>query len=173
MNSTTCYLSLGSNIEDRMAHMEDALSMLAKDELIELVKTSKIYETEPWPLEDHPKKEAGQSWFLNQVIQIKTALDPHELLVVLQHIERTLGRITKDHWGPRTVDLDLLLYGDQVIESSELTVPHRHMNDREFVLIPLLEIAPDLVDPVSGERYDFLLKQIQNGPTVKAYSFIL
>ena len=140
-----------------------------------LMKKSKIYETEPWPLIDtddeggHPHSESGQKWFLNQVIKIQTKLDPHMLLEVIETIESDLGRTEKHTGGPREIDIDILLYGNEVIESDELTIPHRHMNDREFVLVPLLEIEPDIKDPLTGKKFDFILKNITDKHKVETY----
>lgn len=172
---TTVYLSLGSNIDDRMAYLVAAEERLEGTSDIKILKKSKIYETEPWPLQDmedepeHPHKEAGMKWFLNQVIKIETKLDPHMLLEVIETIESDLGRTEKHTGGPREIDIDILLFGDEVIESDELTIPHRHMNDRQFVLVPLLEIEPHLKDPVSGKSYEFILKNITDDHKVETY----
>jgi 2-amino-4-hydroxy-6-hydroxymethyldihydropteridine diphosphokinase len=169
------YLSLGSNIGDRMAYLAMAEEKLQKNPKIEILKKSSIYETEPWPLIDisngseHPKLEKGQMWFLNQVIKIQTDLSPQELLSLTKTIETDMGRIAKHHWGPREIDIDILLYGEEIIESPELTVPHRHMNDRQFVLVPLLEIEPDIKDPASGKSFKSILKKIKDKHKVETY----
>jgi len=169
------YLSIGSNMGDRMAYLAKAEGKLQKHPKISIFKKSGIYETEPWPLHEiengkkHPVKEEGQMWFLNQVIQIKTTLSPYDLLKVIERIESDIGRAKKHNWGPREIDIDILLYGNEAIESSELTIPHRHMNDRQFVLVPLLEIAPDLKDPVSGKAFKTILKKIKDKHKVETY----
>ena len=162
------YLSLGSNKGDRMAHLAAAEEKLENHLHVKILKKSKIYETEPWPLHEveeadereFPKAEKGQKWFLNQVIQIETNLSPQEFLSFIQSIESDIGRTKKHHWGHREIDIDILLYGNKVIELPELTIPHRHMNDRQFVLVPLLEIEPHLKDPVSGKTYKYILENI-------------
>jgi 2-amino-4-hydroxy-6-hydroxymethyldihydropteridine diphosphokinase len=171
----TVYLSLGSNIDDRMAHLAAAEEKLGNNRLLKIVKKSQIYETEPWPLHDvedapsHPRKEEGRKWFLNQVIKVETSLNPHELLEFIESLETDIGRTQKHHWGSREIDIDILLYGNEVIESDELTIPHRHMNDRQFVLAPLVEIEPRLEDPVSGKSYQNILKNIADDHKVEPY----
>jgi 2-amino-4-hydroxy-6-hydroxymethyldihydropteridine diphosphokinase len=167
------YLSLGSNVEDRMEYLTLAEEKLSGHSDIEILKLSKVYETEPWPLHEvedkkgkHPHAEEGRKWFLNQVIQIKTQLPPAKLLAVAQKIETELGRTAKNDWGDREIDIDILLYDQDTLDSPNLEIPHRHMNDREFVLIPLLEIAPKLVDPISGELYADILREIKSSHKV-------
>jgi 2-amino-4-hydroxy-6-hydroxymethyldihydropteridine diphosphokinase len=169
------YLSLGSNTGDRVAYLAKAEEKLQKNSIVKIIKKSSIYETEPWPLidisngDEHPKAEKGQMWFLNQVIKVQTDLNPQELLSLTQDIEKEIGRTSKHHWGPREIDIDILLYGNEVIESPELTIPHRHMNDRQFVLVPLLEIEPDIKDPVSGKGFKSILKNIKDKHKVESY----
>lgn len=169
------YLSLGSNMGDRMVYLADSVERLKKNSKISIIKKSKIYETEPWPLHDiqngqkHPVKEDGQMWFLNQVVQIETKLNPMELLSAIEKIESDIGRTKKHNWGPRAIDIDILLYGNEVIESSELTIPHRHICDRQFVLIPLIEIEPNIKDPVSGKAFKSILKNIKDKHKVESY----
>lgn len=171
------YLSLGSNKGDRMTHLAVAEEKLENHPKIEILKKSKVYETEPWPLHEvgdvdereFSTEEKGQKWFLNQVIQIATSLDPRELLEFLQSVESDIGRTKKHHWGHREIDIDILLYGDKVFESPELTIPHRHMNDRQFVLAPLLEIEPRLKDPISGKTYQTILKNIKDKHKVEPF----
>ena len=167
------YLSLGSNVEDRMDHLAAAEEQLSMHSDIEILKLSKVYETEPWPLHDvedekgnHPHAEKGQTWFLNQVIKIRTGLPPKKLLAELQEIEKEIGRTKKNHWGPREIDIDILLYDQDTIDTPELEIPHRHMTDREFVLIPLLEIAPTLNDPITGDSYEDILEEIKDNHKV-------
>ncbi len=165
-NKVRAYLSLGSNIDDRIAYLAKAEEELINHVKIEVIKTSKIYETEPWPQEDlndeHPRAEKGQKWFLNQVIEIQTSLKPQELLEEVQIIEKKFGRTKKHHWGPREIDIDILLYNNQVIDSPELEIPHRHMADRQFVLIPLVEIAPDIKHPGTGKKFSEILEELKD-----------
>ena len=171
------FLSLGSNKGDRMAHLAAAEEKLEGNPQIKILKKSQIYETEPWPLGDieensaheYPEAEKGQMWFLNQVIQIETDLGPQELLIFIESVESYIGRTKKHHWGHREIDIDILLYGNEVLELPELTIPHRHMNDRQFVLVPLLEIEPRLKDPVSGKTYQTILKNIKDKHKVEPF----
>ena len=144
------FLGLGSNLGDRAHYLGAAVSALASP-MIKVEAASQIYETEPWGLMDQPV-------YWNQVIEVETSLEPLELLHVCQDIEHRLGRERKVHWGPRTIDIDLLIYDNIVSESEELNLPHPYLEERAFVLIPLREIAPELVLPsgrsiteVSGE----------------------
>ena len=177
LKKVKAYLSLGSNKGDRMAHLAAAEEKMENHPKLKILKKSKVYETEPWPLHEVeeaderelPKAEEGQKWFLNQVIQIETDLSPQELLIFIQSIESDIGRTKKHHWGHREIDIDILLYGNEVMESPELTIPHRHMNDRQFVLVPLLEIEPHLKDPVSGKTYQTILKNIKDKHKVEPF----
>jgi len=133
------FLGLGSNLGDRAHYLKEAISTLASP-TIKIVTTSQIYETEPWGVMDQPL-------YWNQVIEIETILEPLDLLHVCQEIEHRLGRERKVHWGPRTIDIDLLICNGRVSESKELILPHPYLEDRAFVLAPLREIAPTLVLP--------------------------
>ncbi len=167
---TMAYLSLGSNMGDRMAHLSAVEEKLEAHSSIHILEKSKVYETEPWPLHDaegaedrdHSRAEKGEGWYLNQVIKIETTLTPDELLDLSQSIESDIGRSKKNHWGSREIDVDILLYGDLVMESDHLTIPHRHMTDRQFILVPLLEIDSKLKSPASGKLYQSILDEIKN-----------
>lgn len=144
------FLGLGSNLEDRANYLAQAISALSSP-MLKVEATSRIYETEPWGVMDQPL-------YWNQVLEIETSLVPLELLHVCQEIEIRLGRERKEHWGPRTIDIDLLIYDNTVSDTEELTLPHPYLEERAFVLVPLREIAPQLVLPsgrsiteVSGE----------------------
>lgn len=139
-------MSIGSNIGNRSEHLQDAIQALHTHSQVTVVATSSIYETAPVGYTD-------QADFLNVVIHIQTELTPNELLAVCQKIEQEQGRVRDIRWGPRTVDLDILLYNQDQIETEDLIVPHPRMHERAFVLIPLLEIAPTAVHPVTGLRY--------------------
>ncbi|HEY3265461.1 MAG TPA: 2-amino-4-hydroxy-6-hydroxymethyldihydropteridine diphosphokinase [Armatimonadota bacterium] len=131
------YLGLGSNLGDRASHLEEAVRALG--ELGRVVRRSNIMETEPWGLLDQPR-------FLNMVVALETALPPLKLLEGTQEIERRVGRTPTVRWGPRVIDIDILTYGDEVIRVTGLTVPHPRIGERDFVLIPLRQIAPDVAD---------------------------
>ena len=135
---TRAYVGLGSNLGDRES------MILQAAERIDAVRLSTIRETEPWGYADQPR-------FLNAVAELETELQPRALLERLLEVERELGRERpKPHWGPRTIDLDLLLYGDVVIDEPGLTVPHPHLAERLFVLEPLAELAPAQKIPGNG-----------------------
>lgn len=137
----TVYLSLGSNLGERERNLEAALGKLAsRDFLIERV--SSVYETEPVDTND-------QRWFLNLVVEAATDLFPMQLLWRIAKVEHTLGRVRTTPNGPRTIDIDILLYSRAVIHSPALDVPHPRMAQRRFVLAPLAELAPDLRHPVT------------------------
>ena len=135
------YIGFGSNVGDRLAYIQNALSTLSKTDGIDLQKISSLYETAPVGNE-------AQASFLNGVAALRTALSPLALLHALKHIETVVGRKHRTRWGPREIDLDLLTYGDICLQTEQLVVPHPEMHRRGFVLIPLAEIAPDLIHPV-------------------------
>jgi 2-amino-4-hydroxy-6-hydroxymethyldihydropteridine diphosphokinase len=140
------YVGLGANLGDREAAIRRAA------ELIGALRLSSIRETEPWGVIDQPR-------FLNAVAETETELPPRALLTRLLEVERQLGRVRgEERWGPRTIDLDLLLYGSQAIAEAGLTVPHPHLHERLFVLEPLAELAPDLVVPGRGDVASLLAR---------------
>ncbi len=136
----TAYLSLGSNIGDREAYLRAAVRIIKTHRFIKVTKLSGVYQTEPVGYE-------SQRSFLNIVIEIGTPLSPQELLKNCRFIEEFLKRKRRVKWGPRTIDVDILLYGDAVVEDPELIIPHPEMSKRAFVLVPLLEIAPHATFP--------------------------
>jgi len=135
-----CYLGLGSNLGDREALLRAALKRLAVVPGLRLVRSSSLYETAPWG-------GVEQGPFLNLVTETETHLEPTDLLRETQAIEAALGRVRGERWGPRVVDIDLLLCGDVQLSTPELTVPHPLLEARQFVLVPLAELAPDLPLP--------------------------
>jgi 2-amino-4-hydroxy-6-hydroxymethyldihydropteridine diphosphokinase len=135
---TTAYVGLGSNLGDRERLIRDAAELIGAERL------SAVVETDPWGFEDQPR-------FMNAVAAVETSLEPLPFLTFLLDIERRLGRErVGPRWGPRTIDLDLLLYGDRVVDEPGLVVPHPHLLERRFVLSPLAELAPDLEIPGNG-----------------------
>lgn len=146
----TVYLGLGSNLGDRQENLDRALDYLSQR--LRLGKVSPVYDTEPLGDTDQPH-------FLNMVCQIFTYLEPAALLTLVKGIEKKLGRTGKSG-APRPIDIDILLFGEQVIDTPDLVIPHPKMTDRAFALIPLTEIAPDLVHPVSGQTIKQLLRDM-------------
>jgi len=134
------YISLGSNIGNRIEYLHEAVKMLDGEEKINVVSVSSIYETDPVGYVE-------QDSFLNIVLEICTSLSPFDLLNICQSIENELGRKRIIRWGPRTIDLDILLYNHENIESEKLNIPHPRIEERAFVMIPLLEIAPKIQLP--------------------------
>jgi 2-amino-4-hydroxy-6-hydroxymethyldihydropteridine diphosphokinase len=148
---TNAFVGIGSNLGDREAALRRAVELLAAEEGIEVVAVSELRETEPvGPVE--------QGLFLNGAVRLATELPPRELLERLLAIERRLGRVRTERFGPRTIDLDLLVYGEQVIDEPGLTIPHPRLHERRFALDPLAELAPDLVIPGRGSISALLAK---------------
>ncbi|MDK8176570.1 2-amino-4-hydroxy-6-hydroxymethyldihydropteridine pyrophosphokinase [Staphylococcus sp. HMSC072B07] len=137
---TGVFLGLGSNVGDRENQLKEAIRLLDEQSGIKVVKVSSFYETEPVGYVDQPD-------FLNLCVEIQTELSPKAVLERGLAIEQQLHRVRKERWGPRTLDIDILLYGDQIIEEQDLTIPHPRMTERAFVLIPLQEIAPNKIEP--------------------------
>lgn len=148
------YLGIGSNMGRREQFLQDALLMLKESAGIKVSALSSIYETEPYGNTDQPA-------FLNGCIGIKTWLDPEALLARLHEIEASLGRVREIHWGPRTIDLDILLYDREIIDTTDLHIPHIDMGNRLFVLQPLAEIAGFYRHPISGITIDEMLVKLQ------------
>ena len=143
------YIGLGSNLADREGTIEEAVGLLRAEPGIEVVSVSSLRETEPWG-------RVAQPAFLNGAVALETTLEPRALLGVLLDVERRLGRVRDERWGPRTIDLDLLLYGDVVLDEPGLTVPHPLLHERAFVLEPLQELDPELAVPGRGSVADLL-----------------
>lgn len=139
MAKQTVFVALGSNLGDRLENLGEARRQL--QQIMDLQKVSSVYETDPWGYTEQPV-------FYNQVVQGSTALSAQELLKALKKIERDMGREPTFKNGPRLIDLDLLFYADFVWQSGDLILPHPHLHERAFVLVPLAEIAPDLEHPV-------------------------
>ncbi len=145
------YLGLGSNLGDRKANLEKALQLLG--ERLHIEQVSSIYETEP-------VGHAEQPMFLNVVCRAETELGPLQLLSLIKGIEATLGRVPSFANSPRSIDVDILFYNDLCMETADLTIPHPKIKERAFVLIPLFEVAPQLVHPVSGESIKDLVAAV-------------
>ena len=142
MEEHIVYLALGSNVGDRAANLKAAIGALPPQ--MEVKAKSRVYETPPWGYVDQDK-------FLNQVLKVQTYLKPEQLLKHLKRLEVTLGREASFQNGPRLIDIDILFYDDLVFESRTVTIPHPRLHERGFVLMPLMDIAPDLIHPVKKQ----------------------
>jgi 2-amino-4-hydroxy-6-hydroxymethyldihydropteridine diphosphokinase len=148
----TIYLGLGSNMGDRRAHLADAIVGLQASDL-RITRASSVYETAPQDVPDQP-------WFLNQVVEAETDLFPKQLLSRARKVERALGRKRGVAKGPRIIDIDILLFGDSIIDADDLQIPHPRMLERRFVLEPLAEIAPDLRFPINNKTIREMLNSV-------------
>ena len=167
MAFTQVYVGMGSNLDTPVQQLKDALAHLEQIEKTQLVNCSSFYASKPMGPQDQPD-------YVNSVAELDTQLSPIELLHALQRIELEQGRQRKnERWGPRTLDLDILLFGDLVIHTKELTVPHYGMQEREFVLYPLFELNPDLMLPC-GNSLETILNQVsKNGLEIISQAPIL
>jgi 2-amino-4-hydroxy-6-hydroxymethyldihydropteridine diphosphokinase len=150
----TIFLALGSNLGDRAATVGQAVALMESDEL-HVLRASSLYETEPRDVTDQP-------WFLNQVIEAETSLFPRQLLTRLKRLEIELGRRPARPKGPRAIDIDILLYGDAVVSTPDLSIPHPGMPQRRFVLEPLAELAPDLRHPQTRKTIREMLAAVED-----------
>ena len=144
-------IALGSNIGDKIGHLGSATALLEAHSDIDIIARSKLYRTDAWG-------EKDQDWFVNACLAVKTTLSPLALLHHCQGIENELGRVREKRWGPRVIDLDVLVYKDVMQDDAELTLPHPLITERAFVLAPLHDLAPDLV--LKGQTVAVWLKQI-------------
>jgi 2-amino-4-hydroxy-6-hydroxymethyldihydropteridine diphosphokinase len=141
--SVRAFIGLGSNVGDRAAHIEAAIAMISSHPAMELVRRTALDETAPWG-------DVDQRSFLNAVVEVRTTLEPMELLAALKRMEGELGRSPTRRWGPREIDLDILLLGGRIVREEHLEVPHPRLTERRFVLDQLLSLDADLIDPRSG-----------------------
>lgn len=149
---STVYIGIGSNLGNRQENCSQAINFLEKMGIV-VKKKSSLYETEPWGVKDQPR-------FLNMAIEIETELKPAELLKLLKDVEIAIGRERSLRWGPRIIDLDILLFDDIIVNEDNLKIPHPLMHERDFVLKPLHEIAPDAIHPLLKLSIDGLLQQL-------------
>jgi 2-amino-4-hydroxy-6-hydroxymethyldihydropteridine diphosphokinase len=158
------YLCLGSNIGDRVGYVQQATSLISAIRDTKIIRTSSLYETQPW-------LEKDTTWFVNAVIEIKTNLLAQELLIECMRIEKQLGRIRNESQplGDRTIDIDILFYGKEIIEEDDLCIPHKYLHKRAFVLVPFLEINPDFIHPKFDKSVADLYEELENPEIVYLY----
>lgn len=161
----TAYLGLGSNKGERISYIKDALSEIGKIKNTKIVRSSSVYETEPWGIKE-------QEDYLNSAVEIETELEAVSLLKELKSIEKRIGRTGNVKWSEREIDIDLLFYGNEIIENDFMNVPHKQIENRKFVLIPMHEIAPDFIHPVLKKDMSELLKNTADKLKVKKYNRI-
>jgi len=156
------FLLLGSNSGDRSDQLKMAIDLI-ENEIGKIFAKSKIYETAPWG-------KVHQPIFLNQALKIESPLSPDELLINAQSIEQKLGRTRLEKWGERLIDIDIIYYGDKIIDSSNLVIPHPHLTERKFVLVPLTEISPEFTHPILQKSNAELLKECNDTLGVKEFT---
>lgn len=159
----TVFIGFGSNVGDRLDFCDRAVTLLSLLPHSHLSGVSLLYETEP--VQDHA--QPGDDWFINGVVQIETDVTPKSLLAILREIERALGRDEKNRSGPRTMDLDILFYGQRIIDEPDLAVPHPRMHRRRFVLMPMSELDPLFVHPLLQRTVSQLLTEAGKQPEVR------
>jgi 2-amino-4-hydroxy-6-hydroxymethyldihydropteridine diphosphokinase len=153
---STVYIGIGSNLGNRQKNCLRAIELLGKRGVI-IKESSSMYETEPWGIKDQPK-------FINMAVEIETGLTPNELLNILKDIESEIGRKKSFTWGPRIIDLDILLFDNIILNEDNLKIPHPLLHERDFVLSPLCEIAPDIKHPLLKLSMDELMQQLHKKP---------
>ena len=158
------YLSLGSNLGDRLGYVQQAASIIGSTENISIVASSSFYETEPWQMDT-------KNWFINAIVQISTSLSPEELLIVCQRIEYQLGREQSGQrpYTDRTIDIDILFYDDKLINTENLVIPHKLFHRRACMLVPMLEIDQDFVHPLFKKTVSQLYDELETPEQVYLY----
>ena len=156
MNYKKVFIGLGSNVGNRLLNIEKAIDLINENSNCKVVKTSSIFESVAFGVEE-------QNNFLNSVVCIETDFDPANLLKLLKNIENKIGRTKTEKWGPREIDLDILLFDNLVFSENDLTIPHKGIQERDFVMVPLTEIEPEIVHPVLKDKIkNIILKADKN-----------
>ncbi|MEC7863590.1 MAG: 2-amino-4-hydroxy-6-hydroxymethyldihydropteridine diphosphokinase [Bacteroidota bacterium] len=158
----TVYLQLGSNLGEREQLLSDAVQEIS-EHIGKVNIRSQIYESRPWRVD-------GQDSYLNQILKVKTLLSAKDILVSVLKIENNLGRVRIEKWGERLIDIDIIFFNNEIIETPDLCIPHKHMHERNFVLTPLNEIVPDLIHPKYNKTVSELLKESKDMEKVVEYA---
>ncbi len=167
MRTETVFIAFGSNQGNRQDFCDRAIALMGLLPHSRLTGVSSYYETEPVAMESNPHTQ----WFYNGVVRIETQLLPERLLTICQETELSLGRAPDDRNGPRTIDLDLLFYGQQIIETPRLSIPHPRLHQRRFVLVPMAELDPNWVHPLQQQTIQSLLERLMDTPQVRKLDF--
>lgn len=162
MDGVICFVGLGSNMDDPAGHCLKAMHLISEADGVNLLRSSSLYRTEPVGC-------VKQDWFINAVVEMRTELTAHKLMQVLQDIENNMGRVRKEKWGPRIIDLDILLYGQDVIRDENLAIPHPELHRRRFILVPLCEIASYVIHPAFGVSIRGLMDRLDDEGIVEKY----
>jgi len=147
------YIGIGSNLGDKLENCRRAMEAIGADARNRLIRRSRFYRTEPVGKKD-------QEWFINAVVAVETTMRPRELMEFLLSVEKGMGRIRQERWGPRIIDLDILFYGDRVLDEEGLQIPHPRLHERRFVLAPLKDMAPGLLHPVFRRTVAEILEEL-------------
>jgi 2-amino-4-hydroxy-6-hydroxymethyldihydropteridine diphosphokinase len=166
MENIEAFIGLGANLGDPAKMLAEAISDLNQQDGISVVQCSSLYRTTPVGKTDQPD-------FINVVVRIETSLPPEKLMTSILDTEHRHGRTRQDRWGPRTIDIDLLIYGNTLIVSDSLTIPHPRMHERRFVLVPLIEIAPSLKIPGTGKSLQEFLNETENQGNIEVLDLVL
>jgi 2-amino-4-hydroxy-6-hydroxymethyldihydropteridine diphosphokinase len=158
--SVISYLGIGSNLGDTVQNCRDALREISSLKDTQVLRRSSLYRTQPLG-------SASQDWFVNGVLEVRTAFAAPQFLKALQWVEQTLGRVRTGKWGPRTIDIDILLFGQEIVETGGLVIPHPEMHKRRFVLVPINEIAPYVIHVLYGISMKGLLNRLEDDHAVE------